>query len=59
MRSALARLLHRSADNTVSASDAMLTIPFPLSVPSGSDALREPPLSAVERAFYEGSVMIW
>ncbi len=59
MRSVLARLLHRSADNTVSAPDAMLTLPFPLSVSSGSDTLREPPLSAIERAFYEGSVMIW
>ena len=59
MRSALARLLHRSTDSAGSASDAMLTLPFPLTVPSRSDTLRAPPLSVIERAFYEGSVMIW
>ena len=59
MRSALAQLLRRSSGKRTSAPKVERLLPFPLALPAITESHPEPSCSGVERAFYEGSVMIW
>ena len=59
MRSALARFLGRRIGHANPSSGIDIFLAFPLALPVENDEHRDPPHSSIERAFYEGSVMIW
>lgn len=59
MREALNRLMNRR-NRPASVTPAFDQLwPFPLSRPADEEVSEKPSHSANERAFYEGSVMIW
>ena len=56
--SLIGRLRRRIRPDRVLSEERSL-LPVPLSLPADSDRQREPAHNLHERAFYDGSVMIW